>query len=226
MKLYWQNFCDWFNARNERERILIIVVTVVTVVSLWTVLISDPLNLQKEQLKNQHANILNQKKALQIQINAIIARSENDPNKLNKVKITELQAAIKTINASLQQKMRGFVDPGRMAGLLEDVLKQKTKLKLVRLESLPAEYIFADTKSGQEELEEKEEVSNAGLYRHGFKMELQGSYLHTLDYLKALEELPWDFYWNAIDIEIIKYPQAKIILKLHTLSLKETWIGV
>ena len=220
MSKYWQHFCDWFNARNERERILILAVSIVALISLWVVLISDPQNLQREQLKNQHINLMNQEKAIQLQIDAIITRSQKDPNKGNEQKIIQLLKSIETINVSLQQKMRGFVDPSRMASVLEDVLKQDSELQLIRLESLPAEFIFADTT-------QKEQVkSQAGLFRHGFKIELHGSYLHTLAYLKALEELPWDFYWDGIDVEIIKYPQAKIILNLHTLSLKESWIGV
>ena len=220
MKNYWQQFCEWFDARNERERILIIVVSVVAVISFWLVLVSDPQSLQREQLKTQHANLKLQEKALQSQITAIVKRSQKDPNKANEREIARLRQSIETINASLQKKMRGFVDPSRMAGVLEDVLKQRSSLELIRLESLPAEFIFADTQ------QKDQKKPQAGLYRHGFKMVLHGSYLQTLGYLKTLEDLPWDFYWDSIEVEIQKYPQAKIVLQLHTLSLKESWIGV
>ena len=116
--------------------------------------------------------------------------------------------------------MHGFIDPGRMVTVLEHVLKQNNNLYLLRLESLPAEFMLADISKSSAKKQK------TGLYRHGFVLVLQGSYLHTLGYLKALEELPWDFYWDGIDIEIIKYPRTKITLKLHTLSLKEGWIGV
>jgi len=220
MKKYWQQFCEWFDGRNERERILIMVVCVVAVISVWLTLVSDPQRMQHEQLLAQETAVKRQQEAIQIQINAIIERTQKNPNKVNELKIAQLQKSIAIVNDNLQKKMHGFVDPRRMATVLENVLKQKNNLHLLRLESLPAEFILADISKSSAKKQK------TGLYRHGFVLVLQGSYLHTLDYLKALEELPWDFYWDGIDIEIIKYPWAKITLKLHTLSLKEGWIGV
>lgn len=220
MTKYWQQYCEWFDTRNERERILILLVSVVAIVCLWLVLISDPQSQKRDQLNMKLANTGKQQEALQAQITAIIERSHNDPNRGNEKKIEVLLKSISATNVELHKKMRGFIDPSRMARVLEDVLKQKTDLQLVRLESLPAEYMFAETE------QQKEKKTKAGLYRHGFKMELTGSYLHTLDYLKSLEALPWDFYWDAIEIKVLKYPQAKIVLQLYTLSLKEGWIGV
>ena len=220
MHKYWQQYAEWFDARNERERVLIILVCLVAIISLWLVLISDPQTRQRDQLKVQLASTEQQKKAIQAQITAIIERSRKDPNRVHQAKIDSLLKNIEVTNADLQKKMRGFIDPSRMASVLEDVLKQDTDLQLVSLESLPPEFIFAETEQKQQK------KPQAGLYRHGFKMELHGSYLHTLDYLKALEALPWDFYWDAIEVEVVKYPQAKIVIQLHTLSLKEGWIGV
>lgn len=220
MTKYWQSYIEWFNARNERERILIIVVSIVALVSVWLVLISDPQTIKREQLRVQIDNLNKQDQGIQAQINAIVARAKIDPDAGNKQKVSSLLASVNGLNEILQQKMHGFIDPSRMANVLEDVLKQKTNLRLVRLESKPAEYVYAGTPV------KENKNTQAGLYRHGFRIELVGSYINTLSYLQALEELSWDFYWDGIDVEIIKYPQAKIVLHLHTLSLKEGWIGV
>jgi MSHA biogenesis protein MshJ len=222
MKKYWLQFVEWFEARNERERILIIAVSVVALISLWTLLISDPQRQQRQLLETQFTNMQKQQMALQAQIDAIKSRARKDPNISNQQAISRLLQEVEAINTDLQEKMKGFVDPSRMATLLEEVLQKNAHLKLVRLESLPAEYVLADTK----QVKESKNTSQAGLYQHAFRMELQGSYLDTLEYLKTLEALPWDFYWDAIDVEMKKYPQARIVLQLHTLSLKEGWIGV
>lgn len=222
MKRYWQLFVERFEARNERERILIIAVSVVAVVSLWTVLITDPQRQQRQLLETQYANLQKQQAGLQAQIDAIKSRAKKDPNISNQQAISRLLEQVEVINSNLQEKMKGFVDPSRMATLLEEVLQKNANLKLVRLESLPAEYVLADTQQNKDVKNQPQ----AGLFRHAFKMELQGSYLHTLEYLKTLEDLPWDFYWDAIDVEMKIYPQARIVLQLHTLSLKEGWIGV
>ena len=64
------------------------------------------------------------------------------------------------------------------------------------------------------------------MYRHGLQLELEGSYLATLAYLKALQALPWEFYWDEVRLQVDKYPTAKITIVVHTLSLTEGWIGV
>jgi MSHA biogenesis protein MshJ len=64
------------------------------------------------------------------------------------------------------------------------------------------------------------------IYRHGLRLELEGSYSDTLDYIKRLEGLPWGLAWEALDIHMQSYPKAHIILHLYTLSLKEEWLGV
>ena len=76
----------------------------------------------------------------------------------------------------------------------------------------------ADTKSSLPQ--------QAVLHRHGFAIEFSGSYLATLNYLEALESLPWRFFWDSVSYEVLDYPKSIVRLKLHTLSLSEDWIGV
>ncbi len=57
-------------------------------------------------------------------------------------------------------------------------------------------------------------------------MELEGGYMSTHRYLKALEDLPWRFFFESIDYEVINYPQARITLTVHSVSTQEAWIGV
>ncbi|MFO7603477.1 MAG: type II secretion system protein GspM [Gammaproteobacteria bacterium] len=224
MKHYAQQLMQWFEARNERERLLIMVVSLAALVSLWLLMISDPQSLRREQLNAQYISQQAQQAALQAQLDAIMARAKKDPDQDNKARIERLQEDITVLNSTLQQRMHGFVDPARMASVLEDVLKQKSRMTLLSLQSLPAEVVLANAAANSNG--EAPSTRAANLYRHGFRIELQGSYLDTLQYLTALEDLPWDFYWDAIDVEMEKYPQARIVLQLHTLSLKEGWIGV
>ncbi len=47
-----------------------------------------------------------------------------------------------------------------------------------------------------------------------------------LAYVRALESLESDFFWEALEIETITYPRNRIRLRVYTLSLSEDWIGV
>jgi hypothetical protein len=75
-----------------------------------------------------------------------------------------------------------------MAMVLEEVLRRGGALRLARLEYLGAEPVL--------EPSEVDATSGAGIRRHRFEIELRGSYLPTLTYVRALEGLPWAFFEN------------------------------
>ncbi len=101
-----------------------------------------------------------------------------------------------------------------MPAVLQDVLAD-LPLVLVSLRKLPPE------------VEIDSEIEGVPtVYRHGLRLELEGSYSDTLVYLERLEELTWSLAWEALDISMKEYPQASIILNLFTLSFDEVWLGV
>ena len=63
-------------------------------------------------------------------------------------------------------------------------------------------------------------------YRHGFRIRFVGSYLKTIDYLHALEALPWRFFWDAVEIDVKDHPEAEGSIVVYTLSLDRSWIDV
>ena len=116
--------------------------------------------------------------------------------------------------------MRGLIEPKQMAKVLEVVLAQNTNLQLQRVQSLGAKPL------SPLKAKEGEEAQSLGIYKHGLQIEFKGSYLSTLKYLKALDELPWNFYWDILELNVEKYPVSKIVITVHTLSFNEGWIGV
>ena len=134
-----------------------------------------------------------------------------------------------------------------MASVLESILQQHGQLKLVSVKSLPAQPLIrpdaeqpepeklavgdsviatVETVDSLAQAKPEPENSNVEVYRHGLQMEFEGNYLAALNYLKALEALQWEFYWDAVQLEVTKYPRSKIIITVHTLSLRDSWIGV
>lgn len=74
-----------------------------------------------------------------------------------------------------------------------------------------------DAKKGDEQQPKKD---TPAFYKHRFLLEFQGDYLSALNYLRALEALPWRLYWDSVTIESAGYPRAHITLKVHTISLQ------
>ncbi|MDP6415432.1 MAG: MSHA biogenesis protein MshJ, partial [Gammaproteobacteria bacterium] len=76
-----------------------------------------------------------------------------------------------------------------------------------------------------EALSASEDADTATFYKHGFEIEFEGTYFACLEYLRAVESLPWRFYWQVLELTVDEYPSNRIRLEVSTLSLDEEWIG-
>jgi MSHA biogenesis protein MshJ len=61
---------------------------------------------------------------------------------------------------------------------------------------------------------------------HAIEIVIDGEYADILDYLSALEALPWKFRWTSLDLSTAGYPRNRVRIELSTLSLDSTWLGV
>ena len=84
----------------------------------------------------------------------------------------------------------------------------------------------ADTNGSPTNQNSTTSLENIGVYQHGIEMTFTGSYLDTLGYLKILQNLPWSFYWDDVLFDVDHYPKSTVIIRVHTLSLEEGWLGV
>jgi len=215
-----QQLFDKFDALNERERISIMLLSVVAIIIIFVELMISPMGKQYDILDKQIVSLQSQTKQLQSQILALKTKRNLDPDFQEKQKIKLLNEQISSLDVHLKERMHGLIEPKQMAKVLEVVLTQNTDLKLQSVQSLGAEPL------SPVKAKEGEEAQELGIYRHGMQIEFKGSYLSTLNYLKALDELPWNFYWDVLELNVDKYPTSSIIITVHTLSFHEGWIGV
>ena len=104
-----------------------------------------------------------------------------------------------------------------MTDLVENLFTYNSGLTLKSLKSLDVKPLALDN--------DRTDVEDGGVYMHGMSIEFEGNYFNTLDYIKALEKLPWQLYWGGIEYKVTAYPLAHITLLVYTLSLSEGWIG-
>lgn len=209
-----------FDAMNERERLSIMSLSVIAIIVIFVELLISPLNEQYRIIDKQIVDSQAQTKQLQNQILVLNAKKNRDPDFQEKQKIKLLNEQISNLDVHLKERMHGLIEPKQMAKVLEVVLTKNTDLKLQRVQSLGAKPL------SPVKVKEGEEPEELGIYRHGLQIQFTGSYLSTLKYLKALDELPWDFYWDVLELNVDKYPTSSIIITVHTLSFHERWIGV
>ncbi len=147
---------------------------------------------------------------------------------------TELvRTQISEIEKRMSAEIEGLVPPQAIVAVLEELLEETPGLRLIRLESEPPHQIGAegsdDETNGSSATNWEDPQPIAGvetLYRHGVRIEIEGDFSSTLDYLERVEHSEWHLMWDSLDYRVETYPTAIITIDFHTISQSEEWIGV
>ncbi len=217
-----------YEALSQREKVLVLLSTFVAVIVIWFLLFSDPMLMKTQQAGKQRDAMANEIAGLKQQYQALLQRRNDDPNREIKQRIAQLDTFLEKANTELRDKFHGLVEPKQMAQVLESVVRQHRDLKLIRVRSLDAVPLITrkPDQDGESSDDTQPQDKQVDVYRHGMQVEFEGNFIATLDYLKALEALDWEFYWDAVQLEVMDYPRSHIVITVHTLSLNDAWIGV
>lgn len=207
------------DALSLRERAIIFAAVAAIIFMAWDTLMMSPLDREQRDLLKQIQTIRTEITALDNQALAIMAEHNVDPNREEREQLQKLDEQLLQSSEQINEMIKGLIEPKQMAHIIESVLKQQHGLEFVHLENLGSESLL-EVKDG------KGGTDAQGIFKHTMKIELQGSYSQTINYLRALETLPWQFRWDEVKITMLDYPRAEIVIKVHTISLTEGWIGV
>ncbi|MDQ5908179.1 MAG: biosis protein MshJ [Pseudomonadota bacterium] len=142
-----------------------------------------------------------------------IKMASNDVLKVeSQQQITAIRREMAEQDVQLRRELAQCVMPQRLADLLTDPLEGQRQLELLALHNEPPSAIALTT------------LPDAGaptLYRHGLVIELAGNYLTLLAYLRKVEALPWQLFWDSLQLEVIDFTTRHIRLRVHTLSLSD-----
>lgn len=206
------------DALSLRERGMLFLVLVAVLYMLAQIALFAPLEAQQKRALDRIGNLQQEISAYDEQIQAILRRQSVDPDADNLRQQRQITAQIAALDSQIAGTVQGLIAPQQMARVLEEVILRQSGLKLLRIESLEARPLI-ETAEGEAPL-------NAGIWRHGVRLEFEGDYLGALAYVRELQTLPWMLYWDELEIAMDKYPAARITIVVHTLSLNEGWIGV
>ena len=208
------------NALSARDRALLGAIIAGAVIALGNSFVYQPFSAEHKRLKTDISSAQQQVAALEQQMLAFSATPPGaDPNLQNRTQLATLKKENADLDHAVAHMMEGLIEPAQMARVLEEALNRESGLTLVRAKNLGATPLTPATDPA---------ATPVGpiLYKHGLVIEFDGSYLAALRYLKALEALPWRLFWDGVELRVQKFPQAHITITVHTLSLKEGWIGV
>lgn len=196
-----------------RERALVFFTLLVLVSTVWHMMFMEPLLRQADAARTEitatrvRIEVANQ--SLQDQVMQL-AQADTT----NQTRFALIQQRLDQVDEELAEYSGQLIDPAEMAFVLESVLKSQSGLQLKRIRNMGAEALTADN-----------EDNSVILYRHGLEIEVEGSYLDCLAYLQEIESLPWRFYWQFLELDVVEYPRNRIRIEVSTLSLDEEWIG-
>ncbi len=201
------------DALTLRERILILSAVLVVIGTLWQTLLLEPLAQQANERRTELAALEERigvaNRGLEEQILQIAGGSD-----VQRTRIASLRDRIAEINAILGDHAAELIDPSEMAQVLEGVLREQSRLSLVQISNTSPESLSAS-----------DDENAVTFYRHGLEIEVEGSYLACLEYLNAIEALPWRLYWQVLELDVLEYPRNRIRIEVSTLSLDKEWIG-
>lgn len=195
---------------------------------LYLLLLGDPLANRLRQV--QAAQALAEARQLEAEagLAGLQAKLASDPSIAYRSALLMASTTREELIRQIDENTAALLTPAKMKAVLEQLLQAQPRLQLVQVESFsePVQLPGVDAASG--EAGEQPAIAPVTLYRHGLRLQLQGGYFDLLGYLQAIQGSGWTLNWDSLDYQVGESgpAQARISLKLHTLSRQAGWVGV
>lgn len=215
LKSYWKKLLKAVNALQVRERQMIIVAGSVLIIGVFSLVAWEPLYvdwIKKSAMLTQAKENLNQAETT---IERIKSESRVDANKPYREKFNKLKNDIEDQDYKIETITAALINPKHMNHVFGTLLKN-TELEIDTITNSPAEAIDIQGEGDTDKL----------LYMHALSLELSGTFIDSLKYLKRIESQNWNLYWDNLVFTTTQYPQGRLILKVHTLSTSDHVLGL
>ena len=111
----------------------------------------------------------------------------------------------------------------QMEEFLAGLIPTGSALRIVGMKTLPVQDIAAAAPPAAASASSPE-AEPRGVYRHGIELQVEGSYLELMGYVRRIERAPWRLVLDSLTIEAQQYPRAVLTLRLSTFSLEPQWL--
>jgi len=222
-----------FEALQPRERLLLSGVAGVLLVAAFYVLWIEPQSQIGQASREEVGNLQTQVEGLREAVGRLEAELARDPEQARREALEQLRSEAAALDAVFVADGQRVITPQRMVGLLREMLGRDQRLRVVAVSALPSEILHwtpAAAAPGSSPdataLLAPASVAPPVLHRHRVELRFEGSYAATLDYVRALQGLPYRLRLQRLDIDATRWPVLQIEVEVETLGLGEGWIGV
>lgn len=206
------------NALTPRERVIILVVVLVSLLGVYDYVALTPYLDQRKENEKLFAQYLNEMNDVQNNINLLVKRLEHDPNLILKERIAKKEKQLKELESIIGESTEGLIQPKKMSQVLGYLLSRQSGMGVKAVKNYPAEPV-----SFKKDEESEPEVL---MYKHRLTLQLEGTFFQVAGYLKMIEGLKERLYWNDMKFTIKQYPKGEFTLEVHTLSMSKELIGI
>lgn len=209
------------DALSLRERAMVFVAAAAAILFVVYSLMLGPLFAKEKALRTQIAQVRNNISGIDGEISAKLQGFTIDPDAPNRARLAAVKADIDSLGGKLRALEQGLVAPEKIAPLLETILAANGRLSLLSMKTLPAAPV---AEASYNMTPASSAAPAALLYRHGVQVTVRGNYLDMINYMHALETMPTQLLWSSAALEVEDYPNSRLTLTLHTLSLDRKWM--
>jgi len=206
----YQLYCEKIDQLSLKERVIILFALLAAVFLIWYLLLMMPLNSSISKLKSLEISNQKQVSTLNTQAANVIQKNTDNPD-LNKM--SSLQSSDKKLAAQIDTLKQKILSAAEWSNIFKDLLLKTKGLILINVNNLPDMPLM--------QVASQDEIGRGVLYKQGMEIHFTGKYFQILDYLKNVENLKWKLFWDELHYEVKQYPEAKISLKVHTLSYEK-----
>jgi len=226
VKKLWQKYADRIDGTSLRERALIFFAAAFVTIAMVQVFLVAPMQEKQRRLTRDLGQSQSQIRALSEQTQSLVRSRAEDPDVQNRRKLEQLKRRLAELDRAMQGQQARFIDPRRIAGLLEELLTRNRRLQLVGLKSLPVSNLMQADAAKAADPKAAKPAAERAIYKHGVELTVKGPYLDLLAYLRELERLPVQMFWSRMDLTAVEYPDSTLKLVVFTLSLDPAWMVV
>ncbi|MDF1766495.1 MAG: type II secretion system protein GspM [Gammaproteobacteria bacterium] len=224
-------------ARSLSERITVLALAALLLGAGSYFLVFEPAQARIDSARSNQASAARQIESIQQSIIEMQALMQQDPNEVSRARLLALTKEQERLDQQIEGLAKDLISPSAMTELLISMLKRQEGLRLVSFENVSAIPLSASRQGVMSAERSAGSNSNSRsdnggsneegvLYEHGLRIEFEGDYLSTLQYLKFLESVSASFFWDRLHFSQTQWPAARVVLEIHTLSTEEGFIGV
>jgi MSHA biogenesis protein MshJ len=227
MKQVWRHGIARIDAMSLRERCLVFVAVAGLLALLLETMLFSPLFERQKILSQRIVEQQDKITGADADIVKKMADHQADLDGVTWSRLQALQQQALQLRSDMRNVETGLVPPGKVAIVLESMLKAHGRLQLLSLKTIGAANpvtakILRPGLAGQSS--QVPALGQSLIYRHGVEIVVRGEYRDLLAYLQALETMPIRFFWDDARLSVDGYPNSILTLSLYTLSLDPQWM--